>query len=149
MPCVGLIILLVIPDLKVEQERQGRAIGETRRLRERQRKDRQIVDARHADLSGRLDVHDKALGVDTSQRAIATGTAGALPRGVPPQIPNPESLEWYYVMDGERVGPVGFTALRNLFRSQVIDEETLVWCEHMADWAAIADMGDLEDALCA
>ena len=65
LDCVGLIILLVIPDLRIEQERHNRVARENRRLREQLRKDRMVADARHEDAQRRFVAHDRALGVDT------------------------------------------------------------------------------------
>src|SRR5262245_27480292 len=63
---LGLILVLVLPDLKVQQERERRLADENRRLRERLRKDRIVADQRHAEISRRVVAHDVALGVDTS-----------------------------------------------------------------------------------
>src|SRR5687767_4831017 len=69
-PCfIGLILVLVLPDLKIEQERQRRLADENRRLREKLKKDRMVADERHAELNRRLQVHDVALGVDTGHDA--------------------------------------------------------------------------------
>lgn len=140
LQCVALIIVLVLPDLREQQLHRQSLEDANRRLRERVRKDRQVFETRHAQLSRRIDVHDETLGQDT-RRQIGSEQV--------PALPDVEGVEWYYAAAGEPHGPVRFAVLRELFRDRSIDGDTLVWCEHMTDWAPIADLGDLEDALCA
>jgi hypothetical protein len=47
-------------------------------------------------------------------------------------------MTWYYVLDGQRFGPVAETELVELFRSGKINRDTLVWREGMAEWQAFA-----------
>jgi len=145
--CIGLILVLVLPDLKAQQEREERMRRENRRLRERLRKDRVVADQRHDATVKRLDVHDEALGVDTGRAPTA------LPESSSPQSPpsDPSLLddgtEWYYLEGQDRVGPLSVVDLRILWRDRSIGPETLVWCSSMADWAALSTVSKLRKAI--
>ena len=156
-PCLGLILVLVLPDLKVEAERHSRLEQQNRRLRERISKDRQVADRRHLEAARRLTVHDRALGVDTGD-SIAAGASN--PALAPPPAPErePESsanwtragwteASWHYLAGSDDRGPVGFQDLRRLWREGDIGAATLVWTSGLEDWKALADVPELEDAL--
>lgn len=51
--------------------------------------------------------------------------------------------EWYYVENGNRVGPVPLASLRQLATQGVVQEETLVWCDDLTDWSAAARVPQL------
>jgi hypothetical protein len=150
--CIGLILVLVLPDLKVEQERQRRLTDENRRLRERLRKDRIVADQRHADISRRVGAHDVALGVDTSVAA---------PAALPGSAPDPThqagpdaaaALEirgsaWYWAQGANRQGPADFEALRGRWQAGEVTPETLVWRKGMARWTALREVPGLEETL--
>lgn len=144
--CIGLIILLVIPDLKVQEERERRLVAENRRLRERLRKDRMVADQRHEQVSRRIGAHDVALGIDT-----ATESYGELPGSVPPIDPGPaqelKGSAWYWAHGLNRKGPVDFGTLRQRWMDGEVTTETLVWRKGMANWTAVGDVPHLEDAL--
>jgi hypothetical protein len=148
--CIGLILVLVLPDLKVEQERQRRLSDENRRLRERLRKDRMVADERHAEVARRIGAHDVALGVDTT-----SPTAGALPHGasdapssaVPDGDAGLRAAQWYYARGLDRQGPIDFASLRELWRDGGLTPETLVWRKGMAKWIAVRDVPSLETTL--
>lgn len=129
--CLGLIVLLVIPDLKKQEERDRRLSQENRRLREQIAKNRQIADSRQAGLERRLGAHDQALGLDTGE------TAGALTDGEPAPPPLPDEAVWFYAHNNERQGPVPEETLRHMLRERAIKGATLVWREGMPDWTAI------------
>ena len=52
--CIGLILVLVLPDLNLEEERRSKLATENKRLKEQIRKERQVADQRHAETIGRL-----------------------------------------------------------------------------------------------
>lgn len=128
LSCIALVLLLVLPDLKVQEEQQRRHHLETRRLREQLAKERQVADQRHNQVERRLGVHDQALGVDTSE----TPQLG----NAPPPPPLPDGTQWFYARGKERMGPVSIETIRHLLQAKAIDRHTLVWREGMADWAA-------------
>lgn len=126
--CIALIMVLLLPDLKVEEERQRRHQLETRRLREQLAKERQVADQRHHQVERRLGAHDQALGLDT-------GEAPQLGNAAPPP-PLPDGTMWFYARGKERMGPVSTETIRHLLQAKAIDAQTLVWCEGMPDWTA-------------
>lgn len=137
--CVGLIILLLIPNPKLEEEKQRRRDAETRRLREQLKKDRQVADERHVSHRARLGAHDRALGLDTA----STSESG--PRLAPPPLPNSgkDPVLWFYSFDNERHGPVPGAEVRQLWLDEHIPDSTLVWCDGMSDWRPIGEVADL------
>ncbi len=145
-PCLGLILVLVLPDLRRAQEREQRLRRENRRLRERVLKDRQVADNRHADTVKRLGAHDTVLGLDTSTSDEST----------PPQLRraggsssiDPES-RWHYAAteDSESEGPVPLAAMRELWAAGEIGPDSLVWTDGMDDWTSISEHRDLDQEL--
>lgn len=141
--CFALIVLLVMPDLKKQEEERQRQERENRRLREMIAKDRQVVDTRTSAIDRRLGAHDQALGLDTStdaagQIAAAAGAAAALP----PPLPSTAAAEWYYARGSERLGPVQAETIRHLVAAGAITTGTLVWRQGMADWQPIETVQD-------
>ena len=142
--CFGLILVLVLPNLRIQEEKERRLMLENRRLRERLRKDRMVADQRHRATLGRLGVHDEALGLDTS-RATETD---ALPPSPPPlTLPPGDATRWYYLDDDDRVGPVGAAQMRDLWHQGRIDDETLVWTRSMEDWRPLRDIEELRGVI--
>lgn len=129
--CFGLILVLCLPDLKKEEERERRQKLENRRLREQLAKERQVSDARNTNVERRLGTHDEALGIDTSNPPVLPHTAAAA------QLT--EGGQWFYARDNERQGPVTSETIRHLLQAKAIDANTLVWSEGMQDWVAVKD----------
>jgi len=152
VPCfIGLVLVLVLPDLKVQEERERRLADENRRLREKLRKDRMVADERHGELTRRIGAHDVALGVDTSGGAVAALTGGA-PADAAASPPDPATAElrasaWYWAQGPSRQGPVAFDAMQALWREGRITTETLVWRKGMTAWLAVRDVQRLEESL--
>jgi uncharacterized RDD family membrane protein YckC len=48
-------------------------------------------------------------------------------------------MNWHYVEQGQKVGPVSDGQLDELVREGKIQQDTLVWCENMADWKPYRD----------
>ncbi len=53
-------------------------------------------------------------------------------------------VNWYYVDGSDRVGPVSFEHLQNLFHQHQIDIETYVWRKGFANWERIKNVGELD-----
>ncbi len=49
-------------------------------------------------------------------------------------------MEWYYVVDGERRGPISDEQLDSLARQGEINARTLVWKQGMSDWLALEEV---------
>lgn len=147
--CFALIVLLLLPDLKAQEQKETAHRSELRRLKEQLKKERQVADERHVAHRARLDAHDRALGLDTSaaeQRLIDTGAAPpALPAAAPP--PDFTGTTWFYAHQGRQRGPVPVDDLRQLWQSEQIDPDALVWRAGMSDWTPITEIpGLLPDA---
>ena len=148
--CIGLIILLVLPDVKAEEERQERLRRENRRLREELRKDRQVADRRHHQTFRRLEVHDRALDIDTSRSLTDTSAPLSLEGAEdepPPAPPIPGGKTWYYLVGELQKGPVTETTLHALWRQRRIGPDTFVWREGMQDWLPVGEVPGLEGKL--
>ncbi len=48
-------------------------------------------------------------------------------------------MDWYYVENGRRIGPIDETTLDTLVRAGAVGAETLVWREGMAEWRPYAE----------
>jgi hypothetical protein len=145
--CIGLILVLVLPDLKAEEAQKRRLRTENRRLRERLAKDRQVADERHARTERRLGAHDAVLGLDTAREdrpppMIADDEAR------PTQSIPPDS-RWHYALTGdtEPRGPVTFETLRELWNAGTLNRRCLVWTKGMESWVAIGDHDELSEEL--
>lgn len=131
--CIGLVLVLVLPDLKVQEAERRRQEQENRRLREALAKERQVADQRHGHIERRLSVHDQAIGVDTSSPPALADAAAA------PALPaRAGGARWYYARGKERMGPVSEETVRHLLQAGAIRGDTLVWREGMADWSKAA-----------
>lgn len=130
LDCLALILVLVLPDLRQQEQREKHMRLENRRLREQLSKERQVSDHRHHHVERRLSVHDEALGVDTSK-----------PPELPGSAPAPAQLgrdgQWFYARDNERLGPVSAATIRHLLQTRAISASTLVWCQGMRDWVEL------------
>ncbi len=42
-----------------------------------------------------------------------------------------DSPEWFYMKNGEKMGPVGFTELKELFAGGVVDGKSKIWAAGM------------------
>ena len=129
LDCIGLILVLCLPDLKKEEERDRRRKLEHRRLREQLAKERQVSDSRNTNVERRLGAHDEALGLDTSKPP-------ELPSAAPP-LQISDDAQWFYARNNERQGPVSAETLRHLKQASAIGDDTLVWCEGMPDWTPL------------
>lgn len=148
-PILAVILVLVLPDLRIQQEKERRLQTENRRLRERVRKDRQVADQRYSEHQSRLAVHDEALGVDTAQRVLPRERAVAsLPPALPADPPSGiRAADWYYAVGQEHEGPISYESLRGYLESGIVSPETLVWTEDMADWVRLDQHQELWENL--
>ena len=65
---IGVIVVLVLPDLKQQSLKEQRLRAENRRLRERVRKDRTVADQRYRQVNRRLKAHDIMMEIDTDSQ---------------------------------------------------------------------------------
>jgi len=148
--CVGLILVLVLPDLKKQQAEFERLKAQNRMLKERLDKDRMVADQRHGEIAGRLRAHDRVLGLDTAQAADAPEQ---LSEGAPPPAPTPTPGEdpsgrmWFYAVDSQEQGPLAAGDLRPLWESGRVGPDTLVWAKGMQQWTRISEVPGLSEVL--
>ena len=135
---IGLIIVAVLPNLKRQREYEAQLARENRRLREQVKQERIKNESFRRYTTGRLDVHDQALGLDTRTAQALPGTAAApqLTMGDPLAIPiePPVARLWYYEVEGQAMGPVPEAEVRDLLQAGRIGPQTLVWCEDLGSW---------------
>ena len=147
LACIGLVVLLVLPDLKAQEARDHAHRNEVRKLREQIKKERQVADERHDANRVRLEAHDRAHGLDTSD-ADRTQLGGDRPPGLPfattaTVAPGLVGTTWFYAHDGRQQGPVPIDELRRLWLAETIDPDALVWRTGMAEWTPITDVPGL------
>jgi len=134
--CIGLILVLVLPDLKKEEEGKDREKRLRTKLREELAQERMKNQAFRGHTTNRLDAHDEHLNLDTR-----TSAGGTLP---PPPIP--EELEegipsagWHLVMPAmESEGPLSLSEMKARLQKEEVSEKTLVWHESLEDWVQVA-----------
>lgn len=51
---------------------------------------------------------------------------------------------WYYVEDGERVGPISSEEIGALIQNKKLTKETYVWTKGFADWLHLGEVKELE-----
>ena len=72
---IGIVVVAVLPNLKEQERRRTQAMSERRRLREQLRQEKMKTEAFRQHASGRLDAHDRVLGVDTRESPALAGPA--------------------------------------------------------------------------
>ena len=147
---IGLIIILVVDNLKEAQRFRDHAASERRRLREQLQQEKMKTEAfrQHAGL--RLDAHDRVLGVDTRAAApLGAGTSaapGELSAGSsapPPLGSSGRGAQWHYEMRGQQKGPVSDSTLRELLATGTLTPTSLVWTQGMSGWIPASDVPEL------
>ncbi|MBS3733696.1 MAG: DUF4339 domain-containing protein [Phycisphaerae bacterium] len=153
---IGIIIVAVLPNKTLEQQRLHHAERERRRLREQLRQERIKSEAFRRYTSERLDSHDDVLGIDTRTRdALPDGTVAEphqLASDGPPPVsnrnrigparlgPNPHAPIWFYERHGQATGPVSAQDIRQLLCGGSITDATLIWSQDLGEWTPAADV---------
>lgn len=139
--CIGLIILLCLPNLHEEQRRHALQDAQNRRLQEQLRQERLKSQAFQAHTAERLDRHDEVLKIDTRQVATPLIGSTADPARRAPLM---AAGEWYYSLAGEKVGPHELNRMIGLIGDGTIRGETLVWDPSRAEWIAASASDSLQ-----
>lgn len=131
-PCIGLILVLVLPDLKKAQEDDLKSRRENRRLREQLGQERMKNQAFRGHVTNRLDTHDEQLGIDTR----STAPSAELPPPPPPrEMEGIPDSGWYSVQPGEEAeGPFVLAEMRTMMHEGRIGAKTLIWHETLEEW---------------
>lgn len=56
------------------------------------------------------------------------------------------SVKWYYVLSGERQGPVDFEQVNDLYRNGTLNDEDYVWYKGLDNWVKIKDATEFTEA---
>jgi uncharacterized RDD family membrane protein YckC len=62
------------------------------------------------------------------------------------RVAQQQQVQWYYVSQGQRVGPVGEEELRRVVAAGQLYGTDLVWREGMAQWVPVAQVAELVPA---
>lgn len=141
-PIIAIIVVSVIENLKEAEERRRRDYERLHRSREQIRQEQVKNESFQRHAGARLDLHDRALGMDTREAAVEAapgGATAAIAPGAPPPIP---SL-WHYAVGNRQMGPVDEPTLRELLRQGNISPATLVWTEGLAEWRPAREFPEL------
>lgn len=145
MPLVGIIVAACLSNLNQEDDDRRRLSQERRRLQEQLRQEKLKNEAFRRHTYGRLDAHDRVLGVSTREHPELLGGPGgtapaALPDGAPGRVaadaPAPEAAAdaWYYESSGTTRGPISLADLEGEIAAGRVRGGTLVWTESLGDW---------------
>lgn len=134
--CIGLILVLVLPDLNQEQESMQREKRRRRRLEEELAQERMKNQAFRGHATNRLDAHDQQLGVDTRSSAASTLPPPPVPPSLDEGVP---AQGWYIALPGgsESDGPYSLEQMKQRIGAGEIAEKTLVWHESLDDWVPL------------
>lgn len=142
-PIIAIIIVAVMESPEQALEYRRRDTERAHRVREQIRQQEVKNEAFQRHAGARLDLHDRALGMDTREatvEAVAGGaTAAIAPGGAPPPIP----AAWHYAQGDQQMGPVDKPTLRELLRQGNISPATLVWTEGMREWRPAREFPEL------
>jgi hypothetical protein len=146
---IGLIIICCQSNLKEEQARRAQQDEENRRLREKLRQEQLKIESLRMHTAERLDLHDRALQMDTrgtTPTALPAGNGGVpLGAAVPPPLPGhpaPPPIDdapvWYYGADSQQFGPYTDEQIQELIGSGSITATTLIWRQSMPEWIPVS-----------
>ena len=88
----------------------------------------------------------KSQSTETSVAASVVTTPSAVPpsaKSTPP--PPPPSFSFYALIDNKQYGPYDKIQFKRLVDNDMVNMDTLVWKEGMAQWEAAKDVPDLEE----
>ena len=155
-PCIGLIIILAISNLKTEQARIQRMRREQRRLREQLKQERMKSQGFQQHVRKRLDRHDDELGIDTSQLGagetddqlqLENDFDEAPAQPTPDDNLPPADRDWF-IKFGSRVSrALTFDRVRELYGLGNIDDDTLVRANEREEWRTLRDVPGLWEEL--
>ena len=57
------------------------------------------------------------------------------------------SDKWYYVQEGERLGPVEFSEIINHVKNSALGNDDFVWCKGMSEWTRIEEVQEIQKEL--
>ena len=147
LSCIGLIILMVLPNVKEEEAKHAALEEANRSLRERLRQEQMKNEAFRQHATQRLDSHDRQLDIDTRQTGGFIENSenqplqlGGVPGddavvGAPTASAGPD---WYFVENGGRVGPHNHAEMVQMVQHGRLTPATQVWCEDLEGWMPLS-----------
>lgn len=85
---------------------------------------------------------------------LSSSSQGGVPEEIAVEKPKEESWtgirlkEWYFLdSEHKQVGPNPYSALRDMWISKKISDQTYVWCDGMENWKKIGEMPELKESL--
>lgn len=171
---IGLIICLVVPNLKEQRQKEQHMEMEQRRLQEQLRQERIKNERFQKYAQTRLDVHDEHLNIDTKHQLpdLVDPTAmllnmqnkeAAEVEVVPSPISEPLNAQdsrdahqqaepqasamqhgWYYALSGKQVGPVSIDQVKQYVKDGIIEPSTYVWHHSLVDWLPANQAGVID-----
>jgi membrane protease subunit (stomatin/prohibitin family) len=84
------------------------------------------------------------MGAAMASRAMTPPVPSAQAGSEPPPVPRDS---WYFVVAGERRGPIDFAAMKQQASAGALGKDTLVWKHGMAEWAAASKVPELASLL--
>ncbi|HEX7499950.1 MAG TPA: GYF domain-containing protein, partial [Polyangia bacterium] len=82
-------------------------------------------------------------GAAASSPAPAVEKSRSAARAPAAEAPPPEQGVWHVVVDGEQVGPLSETEVKDRLRAGKINSDTLVWKEGFADWMQLSTVPEM------
>jgi uncharacterized protein DUF4339 len=135
---IGILVVAVLPSLKEQHLLQGRLESENQRLRDALRQEQLKNEAFRRQMQGRVDAHDRAIGVNTRDQWAPPETeteAGVI--DVPPTPPEPDTSLWYYELAGQTRGPVSLADIKQMLWRNELLAETRVYTGELGEWKRV------------
>lgn len=141
---IGIIVVAVLPNLKVQREKEAYAERENRRLREQLRQERIKAESFRQHTQARLDTHDNHLGIDTRRSGYQLAGPESAHAGLLEGGGVDGNLQWYYEQAGQAIGPTTADDIRQQLAAGTLTRGTLVWNETLGDWTAAGSVPDFQ-----
>jgi len=149
---IGLILVLVVSNLKEAEQKQAHVEMEQRRLHEQLRQERLKTEQLRKYTQVRLDAHDRKLEIDTrhvgpllqeaSKQPILDERQGSFAEAIPIEA-NIKRGGWYYQKRNSAVGPLSLETVKLLIQDGRIKSSTCVWHESLDEWTPARKVGEL------
>jgi len=148
---IGLILALVVSNLKEAEQKQAHMEMEQRRLREQLRQERLKSEQFRKYTQVRLDVHDDKLKIDTRHVGPLLEQANLGPilengQGYSEEAAYIEAdtkrTGWYYQERDTAVGPLDIETVKELAEEGKINSSTYVWHESLDKWTPAGEVGE-------
>ena len=134
IPCVGIVLILCLSNLKEEKDRIQKQESQNRMLREQLRQEQIKLEALRHHTTARLDTHDQKLGIESRQAGLTPAIESGNAPDLLPEGGSEEPLDWFYLIGSNTQGPVSRSTLKNLHLAGRISDKTFVYRNEWADW---------------